>query len=45
MITSFDFHEVNKNDISKLLHVLKSKISFGEDKIPVKLAKLTKAPR
>ena len=43
MITSFDFHEVNKN-ISKLLHILKSKISVGEDKIPVKLAKLTKAP-
>ena len=39
---SFVFHEINENDISKLFDVLKSKISAGEDKIPVKLVKLAK---
>ena len=40
--STFDFHEVNENDVSKLFDVLKSKISAGEDKIPVKLVKLAK---
>ena len=40
--STFDFPEVNVNDVSKLFDVLKSKISAGEDKIPANLVKLAK---